>query len=319
MKKIGVLTSGGDAPGMNAAIRAVVRKAIFQGVEVFGIYNGYQGLIEGKIEKLEIGSVGDIIHRGGTFLYSARSEAFRTQEGQEIAKQQLEKQEIEGIVVIGGDGSIRGAQILSDLGIPTIAVPATIDNDIADMDYTIGFDTALNTVIDAIDKIRDTATSHERTYVIEVMGRDAGDLALYAGLAGGAESILIPEKAEDYELVIKRLKRGHQRGKKHSIILLAEGVGDGMEYAKKIKETTHFETRATVLGHLQRGGSPTASDRVLASRLGAEAVDLLMAKQDKKVIGLFQNKLETRDMEEILSGEHHIDEKLYELTSALSI
>src|SRR5699024_6715185 len=204
------------------------------------------------------------------------SEAFRTQEGQEIAKQQLQKFEIDGVVVIGGDGSIRGAQILSDLGVPTIAVPATIDNDIAVMDYTIGFDTALNTVIDASDKIRDTATSHERTYVIAVMGRDAGDLALYAGLAGGAESIIMPDHPPCFESVINRLKRGHERGKKHSIIVLAEGVGDGVTYGRKIEETTHFETRVTVLGHLQRGGSPTASDRVLASRLGARSVDLLI-------------------------------------------
>src|SRR5699024_5331966 len=239
MKKIGVLTSGGDAPGMNAAIRAVVRKAIYHEIQVYGIYYGFQGLIEGNIKPLEIGSVGDIIHRGGTSLYSARSKEFTTSEGQARAIEQLKKREIDGLVVIGGDGSLRGASDINRLGIPTVGIPATIDNDIAVMDYTIGFYTALNTVIDAIDKIRDTATSHERTYVIEVMGRDAGDLALYAGLAGGAESIIIPEHLHDFESVINRLKRGHERGKKHSIIVLAEGVGDGVTYGRKIEETTH--------------------------------------------------------------------------------
>src|SRR5699024_7055960 len=217
------------------------------------------GLIDGSIKRMEVGSVGDIIHRGGTYLYSARSDEFTTKAGQQKAIEQLKKHEIEGLVVIGGDGSIRGAQALSDQGIPCIGVPATIDNDIMGMDFTIGFDTALNTIIDAVDKIRDTATSHERIFVIEVMGRDAGYLALYAGLAGGAESIIVPEHPHDFESVINRLKRGHERGKKHSIIVLAEGVGDGVTYGRKIEETTHFETRVTVLGHLQRGGSPTAS------------------------------------------------------------
>lgn len=319
MKRIGVLTSGGDAPGMNAAIRAVVRKAIFHNVEVYGIYYGYQGLIDDKVEKLEIGSVGDIIHRGGTVLYSARSEEFLTKEGQEKAVEVLRSYEIDGLVVIGGDGSIRGAEVLSNLGIPCVGVPATIDNDISEMDYTIGFDTALNTVIEAIDKIRDTATSHERTYVIEVMGRDAGDLALFAGLAGGAESIIIPEKPHDYNNVIERLKRGHERGKKHSIIMLAEGVGDGVEYAKRIQDTTSFETRVTVLGHIQRGGSPTASDRVLASRLGAKAVDLLLQGDEKKIVGLFSNAVAAKDMQEILSGKHQINEDMYKLSKELSI
>lgn len=319
MKRIGVLTSGGDAPGMNAAIRAVVRKAIFHNVEVYGIYYGYQGLIDDKVEKLEIGSVGDIIHRGGTVLYSARSEEFLTKEGQEKAVEVLRSYEIDGLVVIGGDGSIRGAEVLSNLGIPCVGVPATIDNDISEMDYTIGFDTALNTVIEAIDKIRDTATSHERTYVIEVMGRDAGDLALFAGLAGGAESIIIPEKPHDYNNVIERLKRGHERGKKHSIIMLAEGVGDGVEYAKRIQDTTSFETRVTVLGHIQRGGSPTASDRVLASRLGAKAVDLLLQGDEKKIVGLFSNAVGAKDMQEILSGKHQINEDMYKLSKELSI
>ena len=319
MKHIGVLTSGGDAPGMNAAIRAVVRKAIFHNVDVSGIYYGYQGLIEGKIKKLGIGSVGDIIHRGGTCLYSARSEAFRTEEGQKQAFQQLKDHELDGLVVIGGDGSIRGAQILNEMGIPCIGVPATIDNDIAKMDYTIGFDTALNTVIEAIDKIRDTATSHERTYVIEVMGRDAGDLALYSGLAGGAESIIIPEKPNEFDQVVKRLMRGHERGKKHSIIVLAEGVGDGVSYAKNIKEITSFETRVTVLGHIQRGGSPTAADRVLAKSVGAKAVDLLLSGENGKIVSLTANKITSHNMDTVLNGQHEINNQMFLLSQELSI
>src|SRR5690606_1393373 len=228
MKRIGLLTSGGDSPGMNAAIRAVVRKAIFHDVEVYGVYQGYSGLISGQIKKLEIGSVGDIIHRGGTMLYTARCEEFKTEEGRKQGIEQLKKLGIEGLVVIGGDGSYRGAQKLTELGFPCVGVPGTIDNDIPGTDFTIGFDTALNTVIDAIDKIRDTATSHERTYVIEVMGRHAGDLALWAGLAGGAETILIPEVNYDINDVVAKLIRGHERGKKHSIIVVAEGVGSGV-------------------------------------------------------------------------------------------
>lgn len=319
MKRIGVLTSGGDAPGMNAAIRAVVRKAIYHDVEVYGIYYGYQGLMDGNMKKLEIGSVGDIIQRGGTMLYSARCKAFESIEGQKAGAEQLRKHGIDGLVVIGGDGTIRGANALSKLGIPAIGVPATIDNDIANIDYTIGFDTALNTVIESIDKIRDTATSHERTYVIEVMGRDAGDLALYAGLAGGAESILIPEKETDIQNVIDRLKRGHERGKKHSIIVLAEGVGSGIEYGKKIEEATNFDTRVTVLGHIQRGGSPSAQDRVLAGRLGAKAVDLLLEGNDGQIVGLRNNQLVAQPIEEVLNAKHHITDSMYTLSREISI
>lgn len=319
MKRIGVLTSGGDAPGMNAAIRAVVRKAIYHDIEMYGIYYGFQGLINGTINKMEVGSVGDIIHRGGTILYSARSAEFRTAAGQQKAVEQLKKYNIDGLVVIGGDGSIHGAEALSKIGMPSIGVPATIDNDIARVDKTIGFDTALNTVIEAIDKIRDTATSHERTYVIEVMGRDAGDLALYAGLAGGAESIIIPEKRHDFENVVTRLKRGHERGKRHSIIVLAEGVGEGFKYGREIQEATSFETRVTVLGHIQRGGSPTASDRVLASRYGAKAVDLLLDGKDGKIVGLHNNKLVAQDIAELLAEKHLINDDMYTLSKELSI
>ncbi len=319
MKKIGVLTSGGDAPGMNAAIRAVVRKSIFHGVDVYGIKNGFQGLIDGNIEKMELGSVGDIIHRGGTKLFSARCDMFKTNEGQEQGIAQLKHLGIEGLVVIVGDGSFQGAQKLTEKGFPCIGVPATIDNDIAGTDFTIGFDTALNTVIDAIDKIRDTATSHERTYVIEVMGRDAGDLALWSGLAGGAESILIPERSSDFAEVIERLKRGHERGKKHSIIILAEGVGSGIDFGRRIQETVNLETRVSVLGHLQRGGSPTASDRVLASRLGARAVDALLAAEAGKMVGLENNQLVSHTIAAVLEKAHTINVNMYQLSKELSI
>ncbi|WP_096436077.1 6-phosphofructokinase [Alteribacter populi] len=319
MKRIGVLTSGGDSPGMNAAIRAVVRKAIFHGLEVYGIDQGYAGLINGQIKKMELGSVGDIIHRGGTVLYTARCEEFKTLEGQKKGIEQLNKFGIEGLVVIGGDGSFQGAQKLTEHGFPTIGVPGTIDNDIAGTDYTIGFDTALNTVIDAIDKIRDTATSHERTYVVEVMGRDAGDLALWSGLADGAETILIPEVTYNMNDIVDRLKRGAERGKKHSIIIVAEGVGSGVDIGKEIHKKTGFETRVTVLGHIQRGGSPTASDRVLASRLGAEAIELLLDGQAGKMVGVESNKIVSHSIEDALSRKHEIDQEMYRLSQELSI
>lgn len=319
MKKIGVLTSGGDSPGMNAAIRAVVRKGIFHNMEVFGIYYGFQGLINGQIEKLEKGSVGDIIHRGGTMLYTARCEEFKTEEGQKKAIEQLRKFGIDGLVVIGGDGSFRGALKLAELGFPTIGVPATIDNDIPGTDFTIGFDTALNTIIEAIDKIRDTAMSHERTYVVEVMGRDAGDLALWSGLADGAESIIVPEVPYNMDEIIARLKRGNERGKKHSIIIVAEGAGRGFRFAKRIQEETNLEIRVTVLGHTQRGGSPTAMDRVLASRLGAKAVELLLDGKKGRVVGIQNNVLVDHDITTILNSKHSIDKSMFDLAHQLSI
>lgn len=319
LKRIGVLTSGGDAPGMNAAIRAIVRKGIYHGLELYGVKYGFQGLMEGQIEKMEIGSVGDIIQRGGTVLFSARSDDFKTDEGQEKAMQQLKKFGIEGLVVIGGDGSFRGAEALTRKGFPCIGVPATIDNDIKGTDFTIGFDTALNTVIEAIDKIRDTATSHERTYIIEVMGRDAGDLALWSGLAGGAESIMIPEKKEEFSDIVERLKRGHERGKKHSIILLAEGVGSAFEYGKRIEEETKLETRVTVLGYIQRGGSPTATDRVLASRLGARAIELLMNGKAGRMVGIENNQLVDYDINDIFKKSNTVHEEMYRLSKELSI
>lgn len=319
MKRIGVLTSGGDSPGMNAAVRAVVRKAIFHDIEVYGVYNGYSGLINGNIKKLELGSVGDIIHRGGTMLYSARCEEFKTKEGQQKGIEQLKKFGIEGLVVIGGDGSYRGAKALTEQGFLCNGVPGTIDNDIPGTDYTIGFDTALNTVIDAVDKIRDTATSHDRAFIIEVMGRDAGDIALWAGLAGGAETIIIPEVGYDMDEIAARLKSGHDRGKKHSIIIVAEGVCSGVEFSKKIKDATDLDTRVSVLGHIQRGGSPTAADRVLASRLGAYAVELLLEGKGGRAVGIEKNELVDHDIIEVLSRKHLVNQSMYNLSKELSI
>lgn len=319
MKKIGVLTSGGDSPGMNPAIRAVVRKAIFHDVEVYGIYGGYSGLINGNIKKLELGSVGDIIHRGGTMLHSARCPEFKTKEGQQKGIDQLVAHGIEGLVVIGGDGSYRGAKALTEQGFPCVGVPGTIDNDIPGTDMTIGFDTALNTVIDAVDKIRDTATSHERTFVIEVMGRDAGDIALWAGLAGGAETILIPEENYHMDDISERLRKGQERGKKHSIIIVAEGVCSGVEFAKELKEKSNLDTRVSVLGHIQRGGSPTAADRVLASRLGARAVELLIEGKGGRAVGIENNQVVDHDIVEILDRKHKLDLELFKLSQELSI
>jgi 6-phosphofructokinase 1 len=319
MKKIGVLTSGGDAPGMNAAIRAVVRSAIYNGLEVVGIRRGYSGLIAGDIMPMELGSVADIIHRGGTMLFTARCEEFKTKEGQDKALQVIEEHGIDGLVVIGGDGSFRGAKVLSDRGVPTIGIPGTIDNDIPCTDYTIGFDTAVNTVIEAIDKIRDTATSHERNYVIEVMGRNAGDIALWAGVAGGAESVLIPEAKYDVKEIIEKLERGAARGKKHSIILVAEGAGKAFAISEVIRELTGKETRVTVLGHIQRGGSPTAFDRILASRMGSYAVELLLQGQKAQMVGIQGNRIVATDITKALETPRCPEMSLYDLAGVLSI
>lgn len=319
MKRIGLLTSGGDAPGMNAAIRAVVRKCIYHDIEPYGIYYGFEGLINGDIKKMDVGSVGDIIQRGGTMLYSARSKRFMTEEGQQQAIEQLTSHKIDGLIVIGGDGSLYGGNAVAKRGIPCIGVPATIDNDIYGTDFTIGFDTALNTVIEAIDKIRDTATSHERTFVIEVMGRQSGELALWAGLADGAESIIIPEKDNDFDDVINRLKQGYDRGKKHSIIVLAEGVSEGFKFGRKIEKATGLDTRVTVLGHLQRGGRPTAFDRVIASRFGSYAVDLLIDGQTDLLVGFENNRVTNHNLFESLEKEKVINERMYQLTKQLSI
>ncbi len=319
MKKIAVLTSGGDAPGMNAAVRAVVRSGIYNEMKVMGVKQGYNGLINAQIEEMNLSSVADIIHRGGTILRTARSEEFMTEEGQRKALNVIKVLGIEGIVAIGGDGSIRGAKTLNELGIPTIGVPGTIDNDLAYTDYTIGFDTSVNTVVDAISKIRDTSTSHGRANIIEVMGRHCGDIALMAGLAGGAESIIVPEVGVDVDEVCNKLLKGRYRGKLHSIIILAEGAGSAIEMSKEIEEKTGIETRATILGHLQRGGSPTASDRILASKLGARAVELLLQDIGNRVVGVHGKNVIDMDIDEALSMKSNFDIETYELTKILSI
>ncbi|XQY93216.1 6-phosphofructokinase [Metabacillus sp. HB246100] len=319
MKRIAVLTSGGDSPGMNAAVRAVVRKGIHEGLEVFGIYQGYAGLMSNQIKKLELGSVGDIIHRGGTILYTARSEEFKKDEAQYQAIKNLRDLQIDGLVVIGGDGSYRGAAKLTEKGFPCIGLPGTIDNDIPGTDYTIGFDTALNTIVDSIDKIRDTATSHDRTFIIEVMGRHAGDLALYSGLSVGAETILIPERKFELDEIVEKLNKGIERGKKHSIIVLAEGVCSANEFAATLKENYSLETRITVLGHIQRGGSPTGFDRVLASRLGARAVELLLEGKAGKAVGMQKQQIVDHNFQDILREKDHLPEGVYTLSQQLSI
>ncbi|AOY74754.1 6-phosphofructokinase [Clostridium formicaceticum] len=319
MKTIGVLTSGGDSPGMNAAIRAVVRNAIAKGCRVIGVKRGYDGLIHGQLEEMNLSSVADIIHRGGTILRTARSEEFRTEEGRKKALNVVKVFGIGGMVVIGGDGSFRGGQELSKLGVPTIGVPGTIDNDLAYTDYTIGFDTAVNTVVEAISRIRDTSTSHGRANIIEVMGRHCGDIALHAGLAGGAESIIIPEVGLDIDQVCRKLIKGKNRGKLHSIILLAEGVGGAIELGATIEEKTGIETRATILGHTQRGGSPTAFDRVLASKMGAKAVDLLLEGKQSLVVGVKGNEIISVDIEKALSIEKQLDKETYQLADILSM
>lgn len=319
MKKIAVLTSGGDSPGMNATIRAVARRGIYLGLDVFGIYYGFHGLLNRDIHQLQLGSVGDIIHRGGTCLHTSRSEEFKTAEGQEKAAEILREFEIDGLVVIGGDGSFAGAEKLSQQGIAVIGVPGTIDNDIPETEMTIGFDTALNTVIEAIDRIRDTATSHERIFVIEVMGRECGNLALWSGLAGGAESVLIPEIEFDMDQVIERLTQGYERGKKHSIIIVAEGVSPAHEIGAEIKNRAGLENRVTVLGHVQRGGTPTAYDRMLGSRLGARSVDLLVEGKSNQMIGIKNNQLTSIDFEQVLSKLEEPNYEIYELARTLSI
>ncbi|AEB29703.1 6-phosphofructokinase [Carnobacterium sp. 17-4] len=319
MKRIAVLTSGGDAPGMNAAIRAVVRKGLYEGMEVYGINYGYAGLVAGDIRKLTRRDVGDKISRGGTFLYSARYPEFATEEGQLKGIEQLNKFGIEGLVVIGGDGSYMGAAALTRHGYPTVALPGTIDNDIPGTDFCIGFDTAINTVLDSVDKIRDTATSHVRTFIIEVMGRNAGDIALWTGVAGGAEQIIIPETEFNMEEIASTIQKGRERGKKHSIIILAEGVMNGNDFADELSKFGDYQARVTVLGHVQRGGSPTARDRVLSSVFGARAVDLLKVGKGGLCIGIVNNKIVENDIVETLKTKKHMpDVSLYKLNQEIS-
>lgn len=318
MKTIGVLTSGGDAPGMNAAIRAVVRMGIEKGFKVMGIRRGYQGLIRGEIVEMDRASVADIIQRGGTILRTARCQEFKTEAGMKKAINVLNAFDIEGLIVIGGDGSFRGARDLSQLGFPSIGVPGTIDNDLAYTDYTIGFDTAVNTVLDALNKLRDTSTSHERVSIIEVMGRNCGDIALYAGIAGGAESIIVPEVEFKIDDVCKTIMAGKLRGKLHSIVVLAEGVGRAAELAKSIEDYSGLEARVTILGHIQRGGGPTAFDRLLASRLGAKAVELLSENLSSRVVGMKGNKIIDVDINEANAMQKDIDPELIRLSHVLA-
>lgn len=317
--KIGVLTSGGDAPGMNAAIRAVVRCGIDVGFDVYGIKRGYEGLLDGEIKQMSLSSVGDILHRGGTILKTARSERFSTEEGVKRAKVILDTFGIDALIVIGGDGSMRGALELSKLGVNVMCLPGTIDNDLAYTDYTIGFDTAVNTVLDAISKVRDTSSAHERNTIIEVMGRHCGDIALYAGVGGGAEAVLIPEVEVDVNRVCRKILQGAGRGKLNSIIINAEGSGvSSDELAKEIADVTGRETRIVVLSYLQRGGVPTLDDRLLASQSGAKAIELIQNGIKNRAIGTVNGKIQAFEIEGALSEKPEFDHELYELIDVLS-
>lgn len=318
MKKIAVLTSGGDAPGMNAAIRAVVRMALYNGLEVVGVSRGYSGLINGELVEMNRGSVSDIIHRGGTVLRTARCPEFKQEEVRQHAANLLKDNGVDALVVIGGDGSFMGAKLLSKLGVKTIGLPGTIDNDLTYTDFTIGFDTALETISDAINKLRDTSTSHDRVSVIEVMGRDCGDLALYAGIASGAEAIIVPELEFDREQICEQILQGKERGKTHTIIVVAEGVGNSTELAEYIESKTGAETRATILGHIQRGGSPSPTDRILASKLGAKAVELLLEGKTARVVGVKNNEVIDMDIDEAIAMPRSFDRKLYDMANAIN-
>ena len=318
IKTIGVLTSGGDAPGMNAAIRAVVRTALAKGLSVKGVLKGYNGLLNEEIIDMTATSVSETIDRGGTILYTARCLEFIDPEYQRKGAEICRKHGIEGLVVIGGDGSFKGAQKLSALGINTIGVPGTIDLDIACTDYTIGFDTAINTAMQAIDKIRDTSTSHERCSIIEVMGRNAGHIALWCGIANGAEDILLPSKYDfNEEKIINSIIENKKRGKKHHIIVNAEGIGHSTEMALRIEEATGVETRATILGHMQRGGSPTCKDRVYASMMGAYAVELLCTGKSNRVVAHSGGEFVDYDIDEALAMTKDVDENRYEVSKLL--
>lgn len=315
-----MLTSGGDAPGMNAAVRAVVRTACQRGIKVYGINRGYSGLISGDIYEMNLRTVSNIITRGGTILYSARCLEFKEEVGMQKAIDTCREKGIEGIVVIGGDGSFRGARDLSLRGVPCIGLPGTIDNDIACTDYTIGYDTCLNTIIDMVDRVRDTTESHDRCSVVEVMGRKAGFLALDSGIAVGATAILVPEIEHDIERdVIERIRKFQHTGKKHFVIIVAEGVGGTEEIAKKIQAETGIESRAVILGHVQRGGSPTARDRIVASQMGHRAVDLLTDGIGNRVIALKDNKIVDFDIFEALKMSKSIDRETYDLAHEISI
>jgi len=322
MKRIGVLTSGGDGPGFNPCIRAVVRTAISHDLSVMGIKYGYVGLINGEVDEMDARSVGGILGRGGTILGTARSEEFRTKRGRLTAMRKLNEYGVEGLVVIGGDGSFRGAlKLRQEFGFPVVGVPGTIDNDISGTDMSIGVDTALNTVLDAIDKIRDTASSHQRAFLIEVMGRDCGYLALMSGIAGGAEMILCPEVETSLEEVANALRDAYLRGKAHCIIVVAEGYKPGIEpvaaYLTERRSELGFEVRTTVLGHVQRGGSPTAFERLLATHLGVAAVEALLQGQSSVMVGLIGNQVVLTPLEEVVSQPRKLDLDLYQMAEAL--
>lgn len=319
VETIGILTSGGDAPGMNAAIRAVVRTAIANGKRVLGFYRGYRGLLDQDYIELDARSVADIITRGGTMLYTARCHRMRSEEGQQLGAKRCEELGVDGLIVIGGDGSFKGAYELSKLGVNVVGIPGTIDLDIACTEYTIGFDTAINTAMECIDKVRDTSTSHERVSIIEVMGRKAGYIALYCGIANGAEDILITEKYDnDEERIIQNIIEKKKVGKKHHIIINAEGIGDSNGLAERIEKATGMEARASIIGYIQRGGSPTCKDRVYASAMGAKAVDILCAGGRNRVVGYRNGSFVDFSIEEALSMYKGIDEYLYILSKRLS-
>nr|WP_317413004.1 6-phosphofructokinase [uncultured Solibaculum sp.] len=319
-KTIAVLTSGGDAPGMNAAIRAVVRAGIFKGFRVLGVRRGYNGLIKGDLVEMNLRSVSGIIHRGGTVLYTARSPEFNTEAGMQKAIQVCRAHNILGVVVIGGDGSFRGARDLSERGYNCVGIPGTIDNDIACTDYTIGFDTAMNTAMEAVDRLRDTSQSHDRCSVVEVMGRRAGWLALRCGIAVGATSILVPEVPFDLQKdVVDRMVENQRAGKQHFVVVVAEGVGNVSEIAKEIQSRTGIESRATVLGHIQRGGSPTVTDRVVASQLGYHAVELLAKGIGNRVVAMKEEKVVDYNISEALQMKKPFDFNLYQIAHDISI
>lgn len=319
MKRIAVLTSGGDCPGMNAAIRSVVRTSLSLGIEVYGIEQGYKGLINNKIVKMDTKSVANIIQRGGTFLRSARCEEFKTEEGQKKGVDVLKMNKIDGLIVIGGDGSLTGAKVLHEkYKINVIGLPGSIDNDIYGTDMSIGVDTALNTIVNCIDMINDTASSHDRTFLIEVMGRNCGYLAIKSAIAGGAEAVLVPEMPYDIKSIIKKIQKRYEEGKTRSIIIVAEGVGSAYDFGKVFGMIGGFETRITILGHLQRGGSPTVFDRFLATRLGTAAVEELLAGNSGVMMGLNKTEIKPISLDEVLSNKKILDKKMLEIAEILS-
>jgi 6-phosphofructokinase 1 len=319
MKRIGVLTSGGDAPGMNACIRAVVRTALSEGMEVLGIRRGYYGLVYDDIVQMHIDSVSDIIQRGGTILYTARCLEFKTKEGMDKAIKTAEKYKLDGIVAIGGDGTFRGARDLYNHGINTVCIPGTIDNDLAYTDYTLGFDTAVNTCLYLINNLRDTMTSHERISIVEVMGRNCGDIALYAGVAGGAEAIIIPEIPVSLDEIAKKMVDSKNRGKKSSIIVLAEGAGSALTLEKELSKKLNASIRSTIIGHVQRGGAPTMADRILASRFGYHAVELIKNDIGNRVVGIKDNKIVDYDIIEALQMKKTVNMQMYNMASVLAM